>query len=56
MQKLAPNCDEYVPGGHFEHALAPVVEYSPAGQSVHTVEEIALATLEYLPAVQSVHD
>ena len=51
---LAPVCTEYIPAGHFAQVDEPEVEYVPAGQTLHTDDEVALVTAEYVPLGQGV--
>ncbi len=52
---LAPDVVEYVPARQTVQFVALRFENAPAGQGVHTAEELAPETFEYVPAMQLVH-
>ena len=56
LHNVAPVLDWYIPAAHLEHAEAPEVEYVPARQLVHTVEDEAPVVVEYMPAAHEVHE
>lgn len=48
--------EEFDPGGHGTHALAPeTAEYAPAGHNTHVFTLLAPVTDEYAPAEQFTH-